>query len=81
MTMMLAFSIFMAAAFAVAVYLIVTSMRTTREEERALVLAREREHTARLVAERARAQRAMWEAKIAEERRVSAESDVRARRR
>ena len=75
--MMLAIFIFMGAALAVAAYLVVSSMRTTREEERQLLLAQEREHTARLNAERARALRAKWEAKIAEDQRLAAAADPR----
>lgn len=74
---MLAFFIFMGVAFALAAFLIVTSLRTSREEERALILAQEREHTARLVAERAREQRARWEAKIAAEQLAAALEDPR----
>ena len=75
--MMLAIFIFMGAALAVAAYLVVSSMRTSREEERQLLLAQEREHTARLEAERARALRAKWEARIAEDQLVAAASDPR----
>ena len=74
---MLAIFIFMGAALAVAAFLILTSMRTSREEERALLLAREREHTARLNAEQARALRAKWEAKIAEDQLLAAAADPR----
>ena len=74
---MLAIFIFMGTALAVAAFLIVSSMRTSREEERELILAREREHTARQDAEKARATRARWEAKIAEDQLAAAESDPR----
>jgi hypothetical protein len=75
--MMLAIFIFMGAALTLAAYLIVSSLRTSREEERALILAREREHTARQDAEKARATRARWEAKIAEDQLAAAASDPR----
>ena len=74
---MLAIFIFMGTALAVAAFLIVSSMRSSREEERELLLAREREHTARLIADRARAQRASWEAKIAEDQLLAAATDPR----
>ncbi len=74
---MLALFIFMAAALALAAFLVVSSLRTSREEERALILAREREHTARLVAQQARETRARWEAKIAEDQLAAATSDPR----
>ena len=74
---MLAIFIFMGAALALAAFLITSSMRSSREEERQLLLAQEREHTARLIAERARAQRAEWEAKIAEDQLLAAQSDPR----
>lgn len=75
--MMLAIVIFMGAALTLAAFLIVSSVHTSREEERQLLLAREREHTARLTAERARATRARWEARIAEDQRSAAASDPR----
>ena len=74
---MLAMVIFMGAALALATFLVISSLRSSREEERELLLAREREHTARLIAERARAQRASWEAKIAEDQVLAAASDAR----
>ena len=74
---MLAIFIFMGTALALAAFLVISSMRTSRAEERELILAREREHTARQDAEKARATRARWEAKIAEDQLVAAESDPR----
>ena len=74
---MLAIFIFMGAAFALAAFLVVTSMRTSREDQRQLALAREREESARLDAERARALRAMWETRIAEDRLLAEATDVR----
>ena len=75
--MTLAILIFMGAATAVAVFLILATMRTTREEQRELDRAREREEAARLDAEAARATRARWEAKIAEDQLVAAATDPR----
>ena len=75
--MMLAILIFMGAALALTAFLVVTSMRSSREEQRALILAQEREHTARLDAQKARETRARWEAKIAEDQLLAAASDPR----
>ena len=77
--MMLAIVIFMGAALALATFLIVSSLHSSREEDRQLLLAQEREHTARLIAERARAQRADWEAKIAHDQLLAAAGDPRGR--
>lgn len=74
---MLAIFIFMGAALALTAFLIVTSTRTSREDQRALAAAREREERARLDAERARATRARWEARIAEDQLAAVESDPR----
>ena len=74
---MLAIFIFMGAALTLAAFLIVTSMRTSREEQRELQRAREREEAARLDAVRAREARARWEAKIAEDQLLAAASDPR----
>ena len=75
--MMLAILIFMATALALAAFLIASSARSSREEQRMLILAQEREHTARMLAEQARATRARWEAKIAEDQLAAAASDPR----
>ena len=63
--MTLAILIFMGGALVLAAFLIVSSDRTTRHEQRELERARAREEAARLDAEAARATRARWEAKIA----------------
>ena len=65
--MTLAFLIFMGAALAVAIFLFVASAHTTREDDRELAAARQREESARREAETARRARAHWEAKIAED--------------
>ena len=78
--MTLAIIVFMGVALALATFLIVTSLRPSRDEERALILAQEREHTARQVAQRAREQRARWEAMFAsdlERQREAAAEDPR----
>ena len=75
--MMLATFIFLGSALAVAAFLVVSGMRTSREEQRALILAQEREHTARQDAQKARETRARWEARIAEDQLLAAASDPR----
>ena len=75
--MTLAIFIFMGAAMALAAFLIVTSTRTTREEERELARAREREDAARRDAESARETRARWEARIAADQLEAAAADPR----
>ena len=74
---MLAIFIFMAACLALAAFLVVSSMRTSREEQRELARAREREQAARRDAELARQTRARWEAKIAAD---TAEIEIHAAR-
>ena len=75
--MTLAIVIFMGAALAMAGFLILSSLRTSREEQRAIILAQEREHTARQDAQKAREARARWEAKVAQEQLLAAASDPR----
>ncbi len=63
--MTFAILIFMGAAVAVAAFLILSSARMTRDEQGELARAREREEAARRDAEKARENRAHWEARIA----------------